>query len=355
MRGWISMSARASRSSSVTPYTSRRDLGYPTSDPSSPSSSNPVDACTGRPSTPPRNLSPYRLRDGAVRCAGPFELGSTPALRVSSSLHQNVSREEPKCSRKDFRGYHVYGVGHYAPGEKRPCIKTQANGVRLSRMADLMPGKANTGSPNPHARIGFRPSHRYGPRFGSHRAPSPAGMMPLPPDRDATRASTPDERGAAPLGLKSPLRETAMKTPARSLRSLRSAPMSKDTQAAYFRLSPSVRPTRYDAFLSVDSTTKSFSGKLLSSLSVGEPTREIVLHAGSFPVSGQCERWQASRRKRFPSRTSLRAKRWSSLWRTGSRRTCLPKLSMMTVAIEPGLRGLYEAGSQILATQFEGR
>jgi len=129
--------------------------------------------------------------------------------------------------------------------------------------------------------------------------------------------------------------------------------MPHPTEAPDFRLPTFVRPTRYDASLSVDVVAKTFDGSLRLDLVLGESTSEIVLHAAGLAVA-RATASSSGRRQEAASITPAPASetvvlRYSRPLPAGA---CTLDLGW-SGRIEPGLRGLYDAGSGILATQFE--
>ena len=129
--------------------------------------------------------------------------------------------------------------------------------------------------------------------------------------------------------------------------------MPHPTEAADFRLPTSVRPIRYEASLSVDTAAKAFTGSLRLDLDLARSTSEIVLHAVGLEIS----RAATSAKDRLQEAASIAPApasetvviRYAHPLPAGA---CALDLAW-SGKVEPGLRGLYDAGSGILATQFE--
>jgi puromycin-sensitive aminopeptidase len=118
-----------------------------------------------------------------------------------------------------------------------------------------------------------------------------------------------------------------------------------------FRLPPSVRPSRYDAFLSVDPEGRTFQGRITISLDLAEPVARIALHAAGLEVTRAVVRAAGTERSArcspFPASETV-------LLEAGD------PVPAGAVEVElawngrfsDGLRGLYRAGP-LAATQFE--
>jgi puromycin-sensitive aminopeptidase len=129
--------------------------------------------------------------------------------------------------------------------------------------------------------------------------------------------------------------------------------MPHPTDARDFRLPTQLRPIRYDAFLSLDPAAKEFTGTLRLDLEIGQAADEIVLHAADLALS------------RATASISGRRVEAASVTRAPASETVILRFPEMlppgplvldvawTGKVGPGLRGLYDAGSGILATQFE--
>jgi len=119
-----------------------------------------------------------------------------------------------------------------------------------------------------------------------------------------------------------------------------------------FRLGPEVRPVHYEAFLSVDLAGRAFRGELTIELQLARPADELVLHAAGLAISravlqvggraleARVERFEASETVvlRLPAPADAGAATLTLAW---------------TGAFCDGLRGLYLAGPELCATQFE--
>jgi puromycin-sensitive aminopeptidase len=129
--------------------------------------------------------------------------------------------------------------------------------------------------------------------------------------------------------------------------------MTHPTAEKSFRLPPHVRPTGYDAEISVDLDGTRFAGRIQISLSLERPSDEIVLHAAELNVdravlsSGGAER-AAEERRLVPASETL-VLRFAEPVPAGE---AVLDLSFRGV-ISSGLRGMYLAGPGLAATQFE--
>jgi puromycin-sensitive aminopeptidase len=129
--------------------------------------------------------------------------------------------------------------------------------------------------------------------------------------------------------------------------------MSHATDDRNFRLPAHVRPTAYEASLSLDLAARAFSGELRIQLALSAPAGEIVLHATDLAVSSA------------ELRAGGRAQRASAIRAAPESETVVlafdepapggPGELRLTWSgrFSPGLRGLYDAGGGIAATQFE--
>ncbi|MGA8889989.1 MAG: M1 family metallopeptidase, partial [Anaeromyxobacteraceae bacterium] len=118
-----------------------------------------------------------------------------------------------------------------------------------------------------------------------------------------------------------------------------------------YRLPGSVRPVRYDAFLSIDPERGAFHGRLTIALALASPSREIVLHAVGLRVTAAS--LSAAGSSRTATVTPHEASETIALG-TGSE---IPAGAVDVVvewsgSFSAGLRGLYRAGP-LAATQFE--
>ncbi|HET6436791.1 MAG TPA: M1 family metallopeptidase [Anaeromyxobacter sp.] len=129
--------------------------------------------------------------------------------------------------------------------------------------------------------------------------------------------------------------------------------MTHPTEEKGFRLPTHVRPTAYEAEISVDPAARVFSGRIHISLSLAEAAYEIVLHAADLEIenvtvaSGGGERTPRERRT-VPVSESL-VLRFEERLPAGR---AVLSLSFRG-AISAGLRGMYMAGKGLAATQFE--
>jgi puromycin-sensitive aminopeptidase len=129
--------------------------------------------------------------------------------------------------------------------------------------------------------------------------------------------------------------------------------MSHPTDAKDYRLPVHVRPVRYDATLGVNPGAKAFTGALRLDLELGAATREVVLHAAALDLS----RAAASAPGQGPQEAEVvgAAASETVVLRFARELPAGPVALDLawTGQVGPGLRGLYDAGSGILATQFE--
>jgi puromycin-sensitive aminopeptidase len=129
--------------------------------------------------------------------------------------------------------------------------------------------------------------------------------------------------------------------------------MPHPTEDRNFRLPLHVRPTLYDAMLSVDLAGRRFAGTIRIDLALSEASAEIVLHAAELDV--------ARARARFAGR-DLDASGIAAVPASETLVLSFPEpLPRGAVALEigwagrmtDGLRGMYPAGDGVVATQFE--
>src|SRR5512138_1893166 len=127
--------------------------------------------------------------------------------------------------------------------------------------------------------------------------------------------------------------------------------MAHATDDRNFRLPTHVRPTAYDARLSLDLDARTFTGSMRIDLAVAEPTSELVLHGVALDVG------RAHLRSGGAVDASVRAVPASETVVLGfpapiARGSATLELAW-TGRMTEGLRGLYPAGAGIAATQFE--
>src|SRR5512138_2618407 len=127
--------------------------------------------------------------------------------------------------------------------------------------------------------------------------------------------------------------------------------MAHATDDRNFRLPTHVRPTAYDARLSLDLDARTFTGSMRIDLAVAEPAAEIVVHAVALDVG------RAHLRSGGGVDAAVRAVPASetvvlSFPAPVARGPATLELAW-TGRMTEGLRGLYPAGAGIAATQFE--
>ncbi|WP_242393030.1 M1 family metallopeptidase [Anaeromyxobacter oryzisoli] len=129
--------------------------------------------------------------------------------------------------------------------------------------------------------------------------------------------------------------------------------MPHPTDDRTFRLPTSVRPTAYDASLSVDLDGRRFSGTIRIAVALAAPAEELVLHAAGLAV----ERASVRAAGRDLPVAEVRAAPASEtiVLRLGAAAPAGPASLELSFSgpMSPGLRGLYLAGSGLAATQFE--
>jgi puromycin-sensitive aminopeptidase len=129
--------------------------------------------------------------------------------------------------------------------------------------------------------------------------------------------------------------------------------MAHPTEDRNYRLPRHVRPTSYDAALSLDLERKHFSGTARIGLSVDEPATEIVLHAAELKIERALLR--VGGRALEPSEIAVVVPSETIILRfaepapSGSATLELAWQG----SVGTGLRGLYDAGGGLVATQFE--
>jgi len=129
--------------------------------------------------------------------------------------------------------------------------------------------------------------------------------------------------------------------------------MSHPTDDRNFRLPLHVRPTAYDAILSVDLEGRRFAGTLRIDLTLAEPASEIVVHAAGLDVARA--RVRCGRADLDATGIAVAAASETVVLRFAE---AIPRGSAAlelgwTGRMTEGLRGLYPAGEGIAATQFE--
>jgi puromycin-sensitive aminopeptidase len=129
--------------------------------------------------------------------------------------------------------------------------------------------------------------------------------------------------------------------------------MPHPTDDKYFRLPNTIRPTAYDAALSVDVAASRFKGQIRIDLTLSEPVEEIVLHGADLEVERAVLR-AAGREARPEEIRAVRASETVVL-RFGAPAPAGPARLELAFggAMTGGLRGLYPAGRGLAATQFE--
>ncbi len=129
--------------------------------------------------------------------------------------------------------------------------------------------------------------------------------------------------------------------------------MAHPTADRNYRLPLHVRPTAYDAMLSVDLEARRFAGTMRVDLTLTEPAPEIVLHAAELDVARARVRTAGTELDAVeivPATASETVVlRFSAPIPLGQAALELGWTGKMT----DGLRGLYPAGEGIAATQFE--
>jgi puromycin-sensitive aminopeptidase len=132
-----------------------------------------------------------------------------------------------------------------------------------------------------------------------------------------------------------------------------SGTMSHPTDDKRFRLPTHIRPTRYDAVLSLDLAARRFTGRVRIAVALSAPAPEIVLHAADLDIVRAVA--QAAGRTLEPVERRLAPASETLVLRFE------PALAPGAVALElafagqivDGLRGFYAAGPGLAATQFE--
>jgi len=128
--------------------------------------------------------------------------------------------------------------------------------------------------------------------------------------------------------------------------------LSHPTDDKNFRLPPYVRPSAYDARLSVDLEGRAFSGTGRIELTLARPCEEIILHAAELELTSASVRAGGKDREasvRLASVSETAVLGFSSPLPAGPAMLELAWTGKMT----SGLRGMYPAGGGVIATQFE--
>ncbi len=129
--------------------------------------------------------------------------------------------------------------------------------------------------------------------------------------------------------------------------------MAHPTDDRNYRLPGHVRPSAYDAALSVDLDAKAFTGTLRVALSLERAAEELVLHAAGLDVSRALARAGGAEVAPVEIRAAPASEtvvlRFAAPLPRGPVALDLAWSGRMT----EGLRGLYPAGAGIAATQFE--
>jgi puromycin-sensitive aminopeptidase len=129
--------------------------------------------------------------------------------------------------------------------------------------------------------------------------------------------------------------------------------MAHPTDDKRFRLPAEVRPTRYDAALSVDLAAHRFTGRLRVGLALAGPAAELVLHVADLDVARAVlqrdgRTVEPVERRLAPASETL-VLRFDPPVPAGAATLELA----FAGAITDGLRGFYRAGPGLAATQFE--
>jgi puromycin-sensitive aminopeptidase len=129
--------------------------------------------------------------------------------------------------------------------------------------------------------------------------------------------------------------------------------MSHPTDDRTFRLPLHVRPTAYDAMLSVDLEGRRFAGTIRIDLALAEPVSEIAVHAAGLDVARARLRAAGGEHEPREIRPAPASEtvvfRFASAVPAGRAALEIGWTGRMT----EGLRGLYPAGEDLAATQFE--
>jgi puromycin-sensitive aminopeptidase len=129
--------------------------------------------------------------------------------------------------------------------------------------------------------------------------------------------------------------------------------MSHRTEDRTFRLPPHVRPSAYDAELSLDVEGRRFSGTVRIEVLLAEEVDAIILHAADLDVTRAVAR-SGGRTIDSVAITAVAASETVTLRFPEPLARGTASLEIAFAGrIASGLRGLYDAGSGIAATQFE--
>jgi puromycin-sensitive aminopeptidase len=129
--------------------------------------------------------------------------------------------------------------------------------------------------------------------------------------------------------------------------------MPHPTADRNYRLPPHVRPTAYDAMLSVDLDGRRFAGTIRIDLALAEAAPELVLHAVALDVARA--RVRAGGKELDPVEIAAMAASETVVLRFAEPVPRGPASLELgwTGKMTDGLRGMYPAGDGIAATQFE--
>jgi puromycin-sensitive aminopeptidase len=120
-----------------------------------------------------------------------------------------------------------------------------------------------------------------------------------------------------------------------------------------YRLTTDVRPVAYDAQLSLDPAVPGFSGTARITVQLARPTAEFVLHAADLELGevtlSAGGRTQAPLERRSFAASETVLLRFAAPLAPGEATLSLA----WTGVVNKGLRGLYQAGPGLVATQFE--
>lgn len=127
--------------------------------------------------------------------------------------------------------------------------------------------------------------------------------------------------------------------------------MPHPTDDRNFRLPTSIRPSRYDAHLSLDLSAKTFEGKVTIELSLEGAVNELLLHAVELNVSSAKVRFEGGERTGTVKTVAASETVVLGFDEPVPKGAVALELSW-TGRFSPGLRGLY-MGGQVAVTQFE--
>ncbi|MFO0580842.1 MAG: M1 family metallopeptidase [Anaeromyxobacter sp.] len=129
--------------------------------------------------------------------------------------------------------------------------------------------------------------------------------------------------------------------------------MHRPTDAADYRLPRSIRPLRYDAALSLEPERATFTGTLRLSLRLDAPAAELVLHAADLAVSTAAVVAGGRRLVAGPPAYAAPSETVTLTFPAAIPAGEATLELGWSGKVSDGLRGLYDAGAGILATQFE--